>query len=152
MAAKQAIALVAGVGPGTGAAIAKKFASLYNVVLLARTPSSYETTVQEINKSGGTAIGFPADVRDEASIKNVFEQVTKQFPDKPVAAAVYNVGGVFIRKPFWNSRLKGLSLDMRLVSWVHLSLPKLLSRTSFPPPNPLFPTLRPSFSQALQPP
>ncbi|KAJ6265000.1 hypothetical protein Dda_1155 [Drechslerella dactyloides] len=100
MAAKQAVAVIAGVGPGTGAAIAKKFASLYDVVLLARTPASYESTAKEINDAGGSAIGFSADVQDEASVKNAFEEMTKKFPEKPLAAAIFNVGGAFYRKPF----------------------------------------------------
>ncbi|KAK6349473.1 hypothetical protein TWF696_005757 [Orbilia brochopaga] len=100
MAAKQAVAVIAGVGPGTGAAIAKKFASLYDVVLLARAPASYEPTAKEINEAGGSAIGFSADVQDEASVKNAFEEMSKKFPEKPLAAAIFNVGGAFFRKPF----------------------------------------------------
>ncbi|KAK6534946.1 hypothetical protein TWF281_006246 [Arthrobotrys megalospora] len=146
MAAKQAVALVAGVGPGTGAAIAKKFASLYSVVLLARTPASYETTVKEINESGGSAIGLPADVQDEASIKSVFEQVTKQFPDKPVAAAIYNVGGVFTRKPFLEQSVENFKLGYQTsvlgaFIFAQAALPHLLSATkseSLPHPPSLF--------------
>ncbi|KAF3926094.1 hypothetical protein ABW20_dc0110125 [Dactylellina cionopaga] len=110
MATKQALAVIAGVGPGTGAAIAKKFASLYNVVLLARSPASYEATAKEINDAGGNAIGFSADVQDEASVKKAFDEVTKQFPDLPLAAAIYNVGGVFSRKPFLEQSVDGFKL------------------------------------------
>ncbi|EPS35146.1 hypothetical protein H072_11533 [Dactylellina haptotyla CBS 200.50] len=100
MATKQAFAVIAGVGPGTGAAIAKKFASLYSVVLLARSPASYENTAKEINEAGGTAIGFSVDVQDEASVKKAFDEAAQKFPDQSLAIAIYNVGGVFIRKPF----------------------------------------------------
>ena len=51
-------------------------------------------------------MGFSADVTDPASIKNAFAQIAQAFPDAPVAAAVYNVGGGFVRKPFLE-----LSLD-----------------------------------------
>ncbi|KAK6362275.1 hypothetical protein TWF730_005971 [Orbilia blumenaviensis] len=141
MAARQAIALVAGVGPGTGAAIAKKFASLYSVVLLARSPNSYETTVKEINEAGGTAVGFSADVQDEASVKNVFEQVAKEFPDRPVAAAIYNVGGVFSRKPFLEQSVEGFKLGyetsvLGAFIFAQAALPHLLSAAKSPIPHP----------------
>ncbi|KAF3914133.1 hypothetical protein AA313_de0207686 [Arthrobotrys entomopaga] len=110
MATKKAFAVVAGVGPGTGAAIAKKFASLYSVVLLARSPASYEATAKEINEAGGTAIGFSADVQDETSVKNAFEEASKKFAGIPLAAAIYNVGGVFVRKPFMEQTVDDFKL------------------------------------------
>jgi NAD(P)-dependent dehydrogenase (short-subunit alcohol dehydrogenase family) len=89
--ASTLVAIIAGVGPGTGAAVARRFAKAYPVVLLARKASSYDALVKEINGNGGTAIGISADVSDEASIKSAFAEVEKQFgANVGAAAAVFN--------------------------------------------------------------
>lgn len=81
------IAIIAGVGPGTGAAVARKFAAAYPVVLLARNPSNFDSLVSEINGKGGKAIGISTDVSDAASVKNAIDRIHKEF-GKEVAAAV----------------------------------------------------------------
>ena len=92
-------AIVAGVGPGTGASVARRFAQTYSVALLARSASNYEPIVDEINKSGGHAIGISTDVADKKNVQSAFEQIKKESGGK-VVAAIYNVGGRFVRKPF----------------------------------------------------
>ena len=96
------LAIVAGVGAGTGASVARKFALSYPVVLLARNPSNYNDIVQEINSKGGKAVGMNCDVSDEKSIERVVEKCKEFAGEKEikVAAAVFNVGGRFVRKPF----------------------------------------------------
>jgi enoyl-[acyl-carrier-protein] reductase (NADH) len=69
-------------------------------VLLSRTPSNFEPLVQEINSSGGQAIGISTDVSDANSVKSAFDEIEKQFPDSPLAASIFNPGGGFVRKPF----------------------------------------------------
>lgn len=105
--APSPIAIIAGVGPGTGAAVARRFAQTYPVVLLARSASNYEPVVDEINKSGGKAVGISADITDEESVNGAFDQIKKQgglWKDGGdgfgVAAAVFNLGGGFAKKPF----------------------------------------------------
>lgn len=99
-------AIIAGVGPGTGASIARKFAATYSVVLLARNPANYEAVVSEINQSGGRAAGITADVADEDSVKKAFSKIEEDYVrgkdgnEGQLAAAVFNVGGGFVRKPF----------------------------------------------------
>ncbi|MCJ1309843.1 hypothetical protein MMC25_003504 [Agyrium rufum] len=88
--------IIAGVGPGTSASIARKFAQSYPVVLLARTPANYEPLVEEINGNGGKAVGYSVDISDEDAVKGVFGKVE----GGKLAAAIYNVGGGFVRKPF----------------------------------------------------
>lgn len=83
----QLIAIVAGVGPGTGAAVARKFAAAYPVALLARNPDNFESLAKEINGSGGKAIGISTDISDAKSVDNAFAQIKKEFGDD-VAAAV----------------------------------------------------------------
>ncbi|KAF2652860.1 NAD(P)-binding protein [Lophiostoma macrostomum CBS 122681] len=99
--ASKLIAIVAGVGPGTGASVARKFAATYPVVLLARKPDNYEGLAEEINKSGGKAIGISADVSDSKSLKSAVETIKKEFGEGVgAAAAIFNASGGFLRKPF----------------------------------------------------
>ncbi|KAI9668101.1 MAG: hypothetical protein M1821_000921 [Bathelium mastoideum] len=93
-------AVVAGVGPGTGAAVARKFASAYPVALLARKPENYESLVKEINSSGGKAIGISTDISNAQSVKDAISKIGKEFGDVGCAAAVFNASGAFVRKPF----------------------------------------------------
>jgi NADP-dependent 3-hydroxy acid dehydrogenase YdfG len=88
--ASKLIAIVAGVGPGTGASVARKFAKTYPVVLLARKPENYEDLAKEINGSGGKAIGISTDVSDPKSVKNAVEAIKKEFGTN-VGAAVCSV-------------------------------------------------------------
>ncbi|KAL4865022.1 hypothetical protein BDV12DRAFT_156877 [Aspergillus spectabilis] len=98
--ATKPFAIVAGVGPGTGASIARKFAQAYSVVVLARNPANFDPVVNEINASGGQALGISADLSDSNDVQAAFEKISQQFKDTPLAAAVFNSGGGFVRKPF----------------------------------------------------
>jgi len=69
-------------------------------VLLARNPANYEPVAEEINSSGGKAIGISTDLSDSKSVQAAFEKIAQQFPDVPLAAAIFNPGGGFVRKPF----------------------------------------------------
>lgn len=114
--ATKALAIIAGVGPGTvsssldwkthllrhdqGASIARRFAKAYSVVVLSRNPANFEPLVQEINSSGGQALGISTDVTDSTSVKSAFEKISQQYAGVPLAAAVFNAAGGFARKPF----------------------------------------------------
>lgn len=93
-------AIVAGVGPGTGATVARKFGASYPVALLARNPANYEDAVKDIEAAGGRAIGIPTDVTDATSVKSAMGKIQKELGGDKCAAAVFNVGGKFIVKPF----------------------------------------------------
>ena len=99
MASQKAWAVVAGVGPGTGASVARRFAQSYSVALLARKEANYEPIVKEINDAGGKAIGISTDVSDGKSVKDAFDRIKKESGGN-LAAAIFNVGGRFIRKSF----------------------------------------------------
>lgn len=99
-AASNFYSVVAGVGAGTGRSVALKFAKSYPVALLARNPVNYESIVKEINQAGGKAIGISTDVSSPEGVKNAFAEIKKEFAGKKLAAAIYNVGGRFVRKPF----------------------------------------------------
>lgn len=72
-------AIIAGAGPGTGAAVAHKFAAKYPVILLARRAESYTTLVNEIKAKGGEAFGIPTDVSSAESVKEAFSRIDKEF-------------------------------------------------------------------------
>lgn len=93
-------AIVSGAGSGTGASVARLFAKKYPVVLLARSEKSYKPIVDDINSSGGKAIGITADASDEAAVEAAFKQIAKEFPDAKLAAAVYNAAAGFRFAPF----------------------------------------------------
>lgn len=97
--APKPFAIVAGVGPGTGASAARRFAKAYPVFLLARNPDSFEGLAKEINSSGGEAYGISADVTSADSLKAAFEEIDKKLPGAACAAAVFNAAGPPVRKP-----------------------------------------------------
>lgn len=96
--ASKSFAVIAGVGPGTGASVARKFALAYPVALLARSPENYESLVSEINAAGGTAIGISTDVSSAASVKSAYEKIEQEWKGAACAAAVFNASGRFVRK------------------------------------------------------
>lgn len=98
--APQPIAIIAGVGPGTGASVARRFSQSYPVVLLARGADKFEKLAQEINDQGGKAVGISADVSSAESLTSAFKQIENEFPGASAAAAVFNAAGGFVRKPF----------------------------------------------------
>lgn len=97
----KSIAIIAGAGPGTGSAVARRFAKFYPVVLLARSQGSLDPLVDEIRRSGGSATGFPTDVTSASSMGSTINQIKAKFgSDITVAAAIYNVASKFLMKPF----------------------------------------------------
>lgn len=106
-------AIISGVGSGTGAALARRFAQSYAVVLLSRKPSSYESIVADIKASGGTAIGITADATDPAATDAAFAQIAKELPNSKLAAAVYNGGSGMARKPFLELTLENLDVSLQ---------------------------------------
>ena len=91
---RSPIAIIQGVGPGTGSSIALTFARHYPVVLLSRHASSYNPVIEEIRRAGGQAVGIETDVTDETSIGHAFTQIEGLVDEGKgqfkVAAAVLN--------------------------------------------------------------
>lgn len=67
---------------------------------MARNPANFEDVAREINNEGGKAIGISADLSDANSVQAAFKHVNEQFGSLPLAAAVFNLGGGFVKKPF----------------------------------------------------
>jgi len=134
-------AIVAGVGSGTGRSLAIKFSSSYSVVLIARKPENYESVVAEIRKAGGQAIGISVDVADSQAVAAAFETIKKEYGNAQLAAAVYNVGGGFFRKPFLELSQKEYaagfeSNGLGFFNFAQATLPLLLAAVSTSPNSP----------------
>lgn len=104
----KAFAVIAGVGPGTGSFVARRFAKTYPVALLARTPASYEPLVREIESGGGRAVGIATDLASEESVRAAFETIAATYGGAPCAAAIYNASGGLVRKPFLETKIEEL--------------------------------------------
>jgi 3-oxoacyl-[acyl-carrier protein] reductase len=77
---KDKIAIITGASKGIGRGIAKVFAKEgAQVVLVSRTGSKLKKVADEITKSGGRAIYMVADVTKVLDMKNVAENVSKNY-------------------------------------------------------------------------
>ncbi|MGW2651452.1 SDR family NAD(P)-dependent oxidoreductase [Streptomyces sp. NPDC001393] len=71
---------IVGAGPGMGLAIARTFGSRgFDVALIARTKEKLETLVAELGQENITAVAFPADVMDRASITDALDAAKDRF-------------------------------------------------------------------------
>ena len=88
---ERKVAVVAGVGPGNGAAIARRFvAAGYAVAMLARTPATLDALEKE---SDGTT-GFECDVASPESVARAFAGIRAELGR--VDVLIYNAGsGIF---------------------------------------------------------
>jgi NAD(P)-dependent dehydrogenase (short-subunit alcohol dehydrogenase family) len=82
--------LITGVGPGTGSALARRFAEGYAVAMIARNAERLSALEGEIP----AARGFPCDLADGAALASTFETVTRELGAPEVV--IHNaVGGAF---------------------------------------------------------
>jgi 3-oxoacyl-[acyl-carrier protein] reductase len=121
---EAAVALVTGATEGIGRAIAFALGGAgYRVAVCARTPSRLRALLDELTRSGITAVGRPADVGQPADVEALVSDVTGRLG--PVDVLVNNAGiGIF--RPFdqlalaeWDAvmatNLRSLFLVTRLV-------------------------------------
>lgn len=91
MAAKPGVALVAGVGDGLGGAVARRFAQAgHPTVLVARNAGRLARIAAAIEAAGGRGIAYAADLRDEAAVARLFDDVEAEIG--PIEVAVFNTG------------------------------------------------------------
>ncbi|HYO53931.1 SDR family NAD(P)-dependent oxidoreductase [Archangium sp.] len=97
------VAAVVGVGPGLGAALARRFAREgYAVGLLARSESNLHPVRQELEKAGGRAGIYTADAADAASLGSAFARLRTELGAPEVCiynAGSYKVAGVLELTP-----------------------------------------------------
>jgi NAD(P)-dependent dehydrogenase (short-subunit alcohol dehydrogenase family) len=85
---KKPVAVVVGVGPGLGSAIARRFAAEYTVALVARNADYLAKVTAEIAAAGGNAHPVPANTAEESAITSAFETIRRELGDPEVL--VYN--------------------------------------------------------------
>jgi NAD(P)-dependent dehydrogenase (short-subunit alcohol dehydrogenase family) len=85
------VAVIAGVGPGNGAALARRFAAEgYRIALLARQKSSFASLAEELP----LARGYECDVSDAATVAATFGAIRAELGE--IEALLFNAGsGVF---------------------------------------------------------
>jgi NAD(P)-dependent dehydrogenase (short-subunit alcohol dehydrogenase family) len=97
------IAAVLGVGPGLGAAIARRFADeSFGVALMARSEESVAEVREEIEAAGGTALHVSADATDPDSVATAFERIRDELGDPEVFvynAGAFQMGGILDLSP-----------------------------------------------------
>ncbi len=83
------LCVVAGVGPGLGLALARRFArGGFAVALLARRAASLAQCCAVIEADGGTAYGYAVDLTDAAALQGVLATICRERGDP--AVAIYN--------------------------------------------------------------
>jgi NAD(P)-dependent dehydrogenase (short-subunit alcohol dehydrogenase family) len=83
--------VVVGVGPGTGAAVAHRFAREgYRVGLVARSQANLDPVAAAIAERGGEARSFLADAADPAALEGALARAREALG--PVEVLVYNAG------------------------------------------------------------
>ncbi len=113
------VAAIVGIGPGNGAALARRFASDHRVALLSRSTDYSETLAAEI----GEARAYACDVTDAGAVDRAFDAVATDLG--AIDTLVYNAGsGVFATveeitpaefEASWRVNANGLLLASRKV-------------------------------------
>jgi NAD(P)-dependent dehydrogenase (short-subunit alcohol dehydrogenase family) len=80
------VCAIVGIGPGNGAALARRFAASHRIALLSRSADFSTGLADDI----GDARAYPCDASDVPSIELAFDQVAADFGD--VDALIYNAG------------------------------------------------------------
>jgi NAD(P)-dependent dehydrogenase (short-subunit alcohol dehydrogenase family) len=96
------VAAVIGVGPGLGAALARRFATDHAVALVAREGAKLDALAAEIAASGGRAVAVPADVSRAEEIGAAFARIRAEVGDVDVLlynAAMRPFGRLLETKP-----------------------------------------------------
>jgi len=96
-------AAVLGVGPGLGAAVARRFAREgFAVALMARREEGVANVQEEIETASGTALPISTDATDPASVAAAFERVRGELGDPEVFvynAGTFQMGGILDLSP-----------------------------------------------------
>ncbi len=84
------VAAVLGVGPGLGAALARRFAQGYAVAINARNAEYLRALAGELKAAGGQVLEVPADVGDRTQVEAAFKLIREQLG--PPEVLLYNAG------------------------------------------------------------
>lgn len=90
---EKPLAIVAGVGPGLGAALCRQFSAAgYAVAGLARTRHHTNALAAELEAGGGSTLMLACDLTDEAAVHTAMEEATDRLG--PAEILVYNAGAI----------------------------------------------------------
>jgi NAD(P)-dependent dehydrogenase (short-subunit alcohol dehydrogenase family) len=84
------VAIVTGVGPGLGAALARRFAATYAIAILARKADYLKTLADELRQGGATVMDLPCDVGDRAQMAKTFSTIRADLGEPELL--LYNAG------------------------------------------------------------
>jgi NADP-dependent 3-hydroxy acid dehydrogenase YdfG len=84
------VAVVTGVGPGLGAALARRFAATYAVAILARKADYLKALAGEIRQGGATVMDLPCDVGNRAQMAAAFSAIRTELGEPELL--LYNAG------------------------------------------------------------
>ncbi len=85
----ESVALIIGVGPGLGAALARRFAGEgFRVALVARSKDFTDELARELNSLGQKAVALMADASDPAQMTEVVAQARKALG--PIGVLIHN--------------------------------------------------------------
>lgn len=85
-------AVIAGVGPGLGAALAKKLVREgCQVGMFARSPAYIQSLAEGFNQSGQSALAVPVDITDPKQVATGFQTVRENFG--PIDILIHHAGG-----------------------------------------------------------
>ncbi|HEV8344438.1 MAG TPA: SDR family NAD(P)-dependent oxidoreductase [Candidatus Binatia bacterium] len=113
-------AIIAGVGPGLGASLARAFGREgYAVALLSRKLQSSEPVAREIQSNAGKALALSVDVTQRSRVLEAVDQIRAELG--PVSALAYNASG-FGRGNFLDLDPETIreSFDVGVMGAVHL--------------------------------
>jgi short-subunit dehydrogenase len=87
----QEVAVIAGVGPGLGASLARKFAREgCAITLLARSADFLNALAEELRQSGANVLPVPADLTDAEAVTKAFALVRSKLG--PISILINHVG------------------------------------------------------------
>ena len=110
------LCLVAGVGPGIGAALVRKFASEgYTVLMLARSEpflSQLSSTLLALSPPS-YAFAFPTDLMSPSSLSSTFALIRSSFPSRPITVLLFNAAQRRLRA----QPLESITTDEMQLQW-----------------------------------
>ena len=107
--------LITGVGPGTGAALSRRFHGSYDIAMLARDGERLETLADELEH----AHAYPCDVTDSKALEETIARVKRE--RGPIEVLIHNaVGGAFGDVFAYDSSMIRQNFEINTVAFLEL--------------------------------